>query len=195
MYTGSGEQKQEIRVPLWLPGAYPFKVRAKFPYADLTEQAQIQDPLTAKPGYGKTVLCQTIIVDLREYVLDSGSSSQQLTSSVVFYFFDKRRGAFNGPSDAIRAVLAQLVHLHRHNKQAIDIASIILAKNTTGQFTASDNEVFTVLSLLLEQLQLSFLVFDGLDECSDYPELFKRLEESASLCTRVLQKVPSRFRQ
>jgi hypothetical protein len=92
-------------------------------------------------------------------------------------------------------VLAQLVHLHRHNKQAIDIASIILAKNTTDQFTASDNEVFAALSLLLEQLQLSFLVFDGLDECSDYPELFKRLEESASLCTRVLQKVPSRFRQ
>jgi hypothetical protein len=143
-------------------------------------QALTQDSLIAKPGYGKTILCQTIIEDLREYVLNSKSSAQSL-SSVVFYFFDKRRGVFNSHSDAIRAVLAQLVHLHRHNKQAIDIASIILAKNTTGEFTATDNEVFAVLGLLLEQLQSTFLVFDGLDECSDYPDLFKRLEETASL--------------
>jgi hypothetical protein len=179
-YTGSGENKLGTQIPLWLKGAYPFKVRVKFTCTGLFNQALTQDSLIAKPGYGKTVLCQTIIEDLREYV-DSKSSAHYLSSSVVFYFFDKRRGAFNSHSEAIRAVLAQLVHLHRHNKQAIDIVSIILAKNTTGQFTATDNEVFAVLGLLLEQLQFTFLVFDGLDECSDYPDLFKRLEETASL--------------
>jgi hypothetical protein len=122
----------------------------------------------------------SLIGDLGEYVLDVSSSVKHRFSSVVFYFFDKRRGAFNRSSDAIRAMLAQMLHLHRHNEQAVDVASVILAKNATGQFTATDNEIFAVLSLLLELLGLTILVFDGLDECTDYSELFKRLEETPS---------------
>ena len=129
-----------------------------------------------------------IIEDLGEYVLNTNSTVEHQTSSVVFYFFDKRRGSANHSADAIRAMLAQLVHLHRHNEQAIDIASVILAKNITGQFTATDNEILAVLGLLLDQLGPTYLVFEGLAECSDHAELFKSTAgvASRSNCCAIL---------
>jgi hypothetical protein len=118
--------------------------------------------------------------DLGAYVLDENSPAKHLSSSAVFYFFDKRRGTSNRPSDAIRALLAQLVHLHRQNLRAIDIVSVVLAKDETSQATATDNEVFAVLGILVEELERTFLVLDGLDKRSDYPELLDKLEEAAS---------------
>jgi hypothetical protein len=115
-----------------------------------------------------------------EYVLDADSHVQHKKTSVVFYFFDQRRGKANGPADAIRAMLSQLVQLHRNDKKTVDIASVILAKNAIGEFTATDNEVYVVLRMLLDHLTFTFLVFDGVDECSNHDELFKRIEDAAS---------------
>lgn len=98
----------------------------------------------------------------------------------MFYFFDNRSEAANSPGHALRAILAQLVHLHRANQQVIDMASVLFTRQDTGEFVATDNEVVAVLEALLDQLKFTYLVFDALDECSNYPELFKRLEEIAT---------------
>ncbi|KAL1874561.1 hypothetical protein Daus18300_003580 [Diaporthe australafricana] len=136
--------------------------------------------IQAKPGYGKTVLCSTIIEDLGSYVLGSDSAAGHRSHSVVFYFFDKRSEAANGPIHALRAMLGQLIHLHRANQQVIDMASVLFIRQDTGEFAATDNEVIAVLEVLLDQLKFTYLVFDALDECSNYPELFKRLEQIAT---------------
>ena len=137
-------------------------------------------PQTAKPGSGKSVLCTYIIEDLGDYVLDTNSEATHETYSVVFYFFDKRRETANAPSDAIRAMLTQLVHLHRLNNRAIDLASIIFAPSVVTGEAATDIEAFALLELLLDQLKFTYLVFDGLDECSDCEKLFTRLRQIAS---------------
>jgi hypothetical protein len=103
------------------------------------------------------------------------------SNAVLFYFFDKRPGTPNSPADALRAMLAQLILLHRRNKQVVDIASVIFSKNMKSKDgRATEAEVVAVFELLLNQLQLTYLVFDGLDECSDPDALFNRLRDIAS---------------
>ncbi len=40
-----------------------------------------------------------------------------------------------------------------------------------GRTKATDNEVYAVFELLLDQLKFTYLVFDALDECADPREL------------------------
>lgn len=136
--------------------------------------------IPAKPGYGKTILCSTIIERLGQYAISSDSNSEDLLASVFFYFFDKRRGNRNYSGDALRAVLAQLIYLHRHNRRVLDTATAIYYNSATGQGKATENEITRALESLLQSLEVSFLVFDGLDECSDYPVFLRRIDEIAS---------------
>ncbi|KAI0166880.1 hypothetical protein GGR52DRAFT_555997 [Hypoxylon sp. FL1284] len=127
--------------------------------------------LRGKVGYGKTVLCSLILDDLGSYAHDADSAAIHTDYSVVFYFFDKRRSDANTPIDAIRAMLAQLIHLHRSDKFAVDAASVIFKRDATGQLTASSKEVIAVLEMLLSHLKFTYLVLDAFDECSDSQKL------------------------
>lgn len=74
------------------------------------------------------------------------------------------------------------------------MASVLFARQDTGEFVATDNEVIAVLEVLLDQLKFTYLVFDALDECSDYPELFRRLEKIAArsrTCAILITSRPS----
>lgn len=135
-----------------------------------------------------------MIDHLGQCVLSSENTAEELSASVFFYFFDKRRGNSNSSADAMRAVLAQLIYLHRHNKKVMRTATVHHGKSATGQPTATDNETMSVLTSLLQLLDITFLVFDGLDECSDYPLLFERIDEAASesrSCAVLLSSRPS----
>ncbi|KAK1749555.1 hypothetical protein QBC47DRAFT_333452 [Echria macrotheca] len=136
--------------------------------------------IQGKPGYGKTVLSSVIIEDLGAYAIDANCIATHSGRSVVFYHFDRRRGDANTPSDALRAMLTQLLHLHRLNERAIDVASVIFRRSDTGETRATNDEVMAVLEVLLDQLKFTYLVFDGLDECSDPGGLFRKLEAVAS---------------
>jgi len=102
-------------------------------------------------------------------------------ADLVFFYFDKQRGDSIRSSDAFRAVLTQLLQIYGNNKRAIDIASI-LWQNWTGQLTASNNEIKSVLRLLLLQVRCLVMIFDGIDECADQREFFGRLEEMDFTC-------------
>jgi hypothetical protein len=108
--------------------------------------------------------------------LTSGTHYRKV--AVVFYFFDKRRATANHSSDAMRAMLAQLLYLHRDSQQVLDIASILFSENTPIQSAAMDKDIFAVLALLLDVLKFTFLVFDGIDECSDLEILLKRIDDA-----------------
>lgn len=132
--------------------------------------------IRGKVGYGKTTLCSVLVDDLGSYAIDAECATTHTGHSVIFYFFDQRSDNTNAPIDAIRAMLAQLIHLHRLDKYAVDIASIIFMKNETGQTTANFEEVLAVLRMLLDHLEFTYLVFDGIDKCSNPQELLGILE-------------------
>lgn len=98
-------------------------------------------------------------------------------SNVAFYFFEEQRKRHNLAGDALRAILAQLIHIHRNNMAVIDAASVIWAKDEIGQASATINEVSSILQLLLRQTISTTLVFDGIDECSDTELFFKYINE------------------
>jgi hypothetical protein len=80
----------------------------------------------------------------------------------------------------LRAILAQLIHIHKNNKAVIDVASVIWAKDETGQSSISTNEVSSILQILLRrQIIPTILVFDGVDECSDTETFLKSIREIA----------------
>ncbi|KAH0542496.1 hypothetical protein FGG08_003092 [Glutinoglossum americanum] len=151
--------------------------------------------IQGKPGYGKTTLCSNIIEDLRNVTLVDNSASHQLVPvNVVFYFFEKQRKRSNHAGEALRAILAQLLHLHRHDTQLIDIASVIWERDNTGQSIASLSEVSSVLHLVLRRVGRIALVFDGIDECADKEAFLKDLYDitnGADYCFILLSGRPT----
>jgi len=59
--------------------------------------------------------------------------------NVAFYFFEKQWNKDNLSGDALRGILAQLIHIHKNNKTVIDVVSVIWAKDETGQSSISTN--------------------------------------------------------
>ncbi len=110
--------------------------------------------------------------------------AEEMSPSVLFYFFDQRRGDFNSASDAFRAMLTQVISLHRYNDALLRTANASLESSNSGEETATDKEIESLLSLLLSQVEISFLAFDGLDECSDHDRLFKGL---AQICSESIK--------
>jgi hypothetical protein len=89
------------------------------------------------------------------------------------------------PDDVFRVLVCQLLHIHRNNRSTLDAVCLLL-RRTSFQPTAIAREVLDVLAVLLRQ-HPTFLVLDGLDDCSDTNELLSSL---AGLCrksdTRVI---------
>jgi hypothetical protein len=147
----------------------------------------------AKPGFGKTVLCATIIEHLAKRSPHGLPLAQGMSDSVFYYFFDKRRGSLNSPMDALRAVLAQLIHSQRKVNSIRKLATKIKSNSKQSQSQATDKEIVEMLVELVGHLEATFLVFDGVDECSDYAEFLRRVTVvgSSSSCALLLTSRPS----
>ncbi|XXH00175.1 hypothetical protein Hte_006517 [Hypoxylon texense] len=203
-WTERLEEAREKRAPDtggWILENQTYQTWKKFDREPNGPQGSRILTIQGKVGYGKTILCSIIIDDLGSYAIDGECAATHTGHSVVFYFFDKRHRDANTPTDAIRAMLAQLIHLRRFDKITVDAAYIIFKKDKTGQYTASKAEVLAVLEMLLGHLKFTYLVFDGLDECSDPQELLKMLgliaEQSKTsailLVGRPSVQLPARF--
>jgi hypothetical protein len=84
-------------------------------------------------------------------------------------------------------VLVQLVHKFRSHKDVIDRISVLMMLDNGGQLTASDQDIYAALSLILKSFEDITLVFDGLDEC-EAPTAFLQLiqELCASTPTKAV---------
>ncbi|CAO2657773.1 Nn.00g038990.m01.CDS01 [Neocucurbitaria sp. VM-36] len=136
----------------------------------------------AKPGYGKTVLCSTVIEDCaKDHVRSNGSNLKQVTTleqaSTAFYFFEKQALGDSNVESAFRAITAQLLHIHQGDRVTIDTALLMKYNQGCGQVTASAAEVRDLLSLFLHQSPETTLIFDGVDECDEYLWFAEHLNE------------------
>ena len=129
-----------------------------------------------KPGYGKTVLCSQIVEDLQTLVAKKSSLPGTDAGLVAYFYFTSLEADFCQSGTAFRAVLAQILQARRFDTELIDIGSL-LHNNGEGQNKASNKEIREILHLCLKRLGPSFLVFDGIDECSDMEDFFLSINE------------------
>jgi hypothetical protein len=111
-----------------------------------------------------------------------------MDGGVLFYHFELEQKDGCSASQAWKAILCQLVHICRTRKDVIDVLSILHTTDSTGQITASDDEVKQTLALLLSQLTDLIgltLLFDGIDECTEPSEFLLQLH---SLCLETSTK-------
>jgi len=144
-------------------------------YSSEEMYSAVTDMALGKPGFGKTMLCSTLV---RHFKFHGGSyhSTTGNPSIFAFYFFDRRYPASVTPVAALRAIVAQLLHTCRDDEKVIDIASVAYYQESIGQLSASQEELCSILSLFLQHLRSVTLLVDGIDECSDQREFFRVLQ-------------------
>jgi hypothetical protein len=86
---------------------------------------------------------------------------------------------------ALRAVAAQLLFTNRYDKKFVDLISFPMMDDDDGQgqILASEVALETLIRNLAEDLDVSYLAFNALDECSDREEFimcFRRRTEHTS---------------
>lgn len=151
-----------------------------------------------KPGFGKTFISGAIIDDLRNGAEDSNIGNEPPTT--VFFHFNASHLYCTSSNDAFRALTAQLVHAHRHDRSTLDALSLLMRKASPYD-KASSEDVIDILALLLRQ-HPTFLVIDGVDECTDVqtlltkiPELFAKSDARAVLLSRPQIEIPLRYQK
>ncbi|KAF5694953.1 heterokaryon incompatibility protein het-E-1 [Fusarium denticulatum] len=118
------------------------------------------------PGGGKSVLAASIIRELSGY-------NQNLV-----YFFFREQYPFHTASDlALRAILAQILHKHKHKDDILDKFSFAKrhGDKSSGQPVATLAELKDLLHLCLAFIDSPVLILDGIDECTQPDEFVKYL--------------------
>ncbi|KAI0896148.1 hypothetical protein F4806DRAFT_52649 [Annulohypoxylon nitens] len=90
------------------------------------------------------------------------------------------------PHQAMRAILSQLLYKNSGDRRLVDAASILMDVTGSGQRTASESEVISLLELFFDWYPTTALVFDGVDECSN-PRMF--LNKLYTLCSSSQCKI------
>ncbi|KAL3477514.1 hypothetical protein BJX99DRAFT_257331 [Aspergillus californicus] len=141
----------------------------------------------AKPGYGKTVLCTTILDDL---ILSQANIRQK--RNVCFYFFSGQRPDSDRAADAFRAIVTQCIHANRHDHDFLDLALVLANSTGSGQLKASNDEILHLLAMYLQLAPITLLL-DGIDECCDPDILLQILSSTFSHanCRTILSSRPT----
>jgi hypothetical protein len=124
-------------------------------------------------------LSTRIIENLQQIVENDKLSSRQVprTSGLAFFHFDQQQADVYSRWTALRTIAAQLLFSQRSDRNFIDIASLMMMEENEGQILASEQSLLSLIRVYLEQLDSSYLVFDALDECSEWDEFLISLRQ------------------
>lgn len=132
--------------------------------------------MEGNPGAGKTILASFAVEELQE-------DESLPPPTVCFNFFSSEGNGFGSDHvAAYRALLSQILALHRHDRTIIDIFTFC-KENRSSQRRASTIELLELLRLCCSQLERVCLVLDGIDECSDSASLINNLRVLSSSCS------------
>ncbi|KAF2441663.1 hypothetical protein P171DRAFT_418371 [Karstenula rhodostoma CBS 690.94] len=129
----------------------------------------------AESGFGKSYLSGMVIDDLRSEAGNLNIDDETESPSTAFYHFSATHSYCIHPDDALRALTDQLIYTHRHDRSTLDAVSLLVRK-TPAHEKATPDDVLSTLALLLRQ-HPTFLIIDGIDECSDIKLLLRYIPE------------------
>ncbi|RYP22720.1 hypothetical protein DL765_001570 [Monosporascus sp. GIB2] len=120
------------------------------------------------PGSGKTILAASVIEELQR-----AEPNTECYSPVHYYFFDHHFPAGCEPSNAYRAIAAQILWENRTDSTLLDRLSFLMHSQKRCQLQATDAQLLDILHLCLDLNTI--LVLDGVDECTDSESLSQTL--------------------
>lgn len=96
---------------------------------------------------------------------------------VCYFFFTPDCKDSTTRISAYRSLLAQILHRNRQHDEKINKFDFIMTdRSSSGTPKAGLHEVFELVKLLLQELQI-FLILDGIDECEDNSSLMEEIVE------------------
>lgn len=111
---------------------------------------------------------------------------------VFYFFFREQDPSMRSSAAAFRSILAQLLCRHSELQRVIDAFALALTSKSSGQLTATQEELQDLLLLLLDCVGDCVIVIDGLDECEDDDVFLSGLKSvvSESACHIILFSRP-----
>jgi hypothetical protein len=135
-----------------------------------------------KPGFGKTVLSTHVIEHLQTQARElTTSDASGDTCHVVYFHFDQGEPSMVSYIAALQSIAGQLLFSRPFDNAFIDAASFSMSRPENYQVNASENDLRELILVYIKQLKHTFLVIDGLDECSTWNELIPFLQECTTL--------------
>ena len=114
-------------------------------------------------GCGKTILCSTVINDMKEY------TESHAQAALAFYYFDFTNDVKTKTLSCLRSILLQLA------ERTADTTSLQALHRVYAMGTPPNQEFLEVLKSMLCTHSRAYIVVDALDECTDQEELFALL--------------------
>ena len=121
----------------------------------------VQEP----PRYGKTVLSNFVIEDLKSMSNKAEIDDGEVDKNEITYFhFDKLNQNYKEPQHALRAILNKIIHARQGCEGVVDVLAILIGVGGSGQRTASNSDLAAALSFTLLHVPNLILLLDGVDE-------------------------------
>ncbi|KAL8685175.1 MAG: hypothetical protein Q9224_005930, partial [Gallowayella concinna] len=131
------------------------------------------------PGVGKSVLCGTVI----EYLQDRQAKSEGEEPTVAYFYCDSSFTTKRTPFDICKTLILQLQSQCQEPLPALQTAYRNAALHSRSHISDAD-DVFSLFRRVTAQLKSSYIVVDGLDECTDIPNVIRwLLDATSSICS------------
>jgi Cdc6-like AAA superfamily ATPase len=135
------------------------------------------------PGCGKTVLCSTIIENLRQNKEDS-------SHIVLDFFFDFKNKEKQSLDKLVRSLIAQLYSGCEHSRKELDT---LFSFCDDGRLQPTSESLFTTFQHMTNHAGKIQMVIDALDECQTKKELLLWIEKlsgsgHAKVCLLIISR-------
>ncbi|KAH7379489.1 hypothetical protein BKA66DRAFT_571316 [Pyrenochaeta sp. MPI-SDFR-AT-0127] len=140
---------------------------------DLTGTKRCLLWIHGNPGVGKTTLAASVIQSLSKQWRSTRSGP-----GMFYYFFSHEDPINTRPISACRSMLAQLLHKHHDNEFLANevISAIKNGPSGSSQEHFSEAEVMHLLEICFHSIGSTFIILDGVDECTKIKSLLKVIE-------------------
>jgi hypothetical protein len=123
-----------------------------------------------------------MIEDLKPVVpSDEITGDRVLQPNIVYFYFNAQKPGQRSFCDALRAVAAQLVEIFAEDSGVMDLLSVLKSRSDGSRRIADQHELTEFLLLVVRRLPSVAFVFDAIDECHDFENLWPFL---SAACTR-----------
>ena len=132
------------------------------------------------PGCGKTVLCSTVINELKARYTSSGEVV------IAYFYFDFNDSSKQNPEDMARSLMLQF---SEQSHSALEKVTGLYHTCGGGRRAPALAESISTIIEMIEALQEAFIILDALDECTNVPALMDAITTVQTLETCKLHTV------
>ncbi|KAL8635571.1 MAG: hypothetical protein Q9226_009343, partial [Calogaya cf. arnoldii] len=127
------------------------------------------------PGVGKSVLCGTVI----EYLQKKPAKPEAELPTIAYYYCDSSSATKRTPFDVCKALILQMQSQCQEPLPALQAAYRNAALHNRSHISDAD-DVCSLFCSVAAEMKSSYIIIDGLDECTDIATVIKWLVNATS---------------